>query len=124
MPRIPADIRAQLSSEQIARLTIQMAPPQARHSFTYRASTAWFGQRFYLAVFMGREQRRPDRLDDEDCERSLFALLMSIASFALVTTVFVVFLIGAGFVAAYLLKSALGIDLFEEHSFLHSFFFD
>lgn len=123
-PTIPADIRACLSSEQIGRLTIMLTPPQARHSYTYRASTSWFGERFYLAIFMGREQRRPDRLDQEDCERSLLALLMNIASIALVISVLLIFLIGAAFVLAYLLKSAAGIDLFEEHSFLHHFFFD
>lgn len=122
--RIPPDIRAQLSHTQLHQLTRLIAPPVAQHSFTYRASTAWFGQNFYLAIFMGQEQRRPDRLDGEDCERSLFALLMSVISFALVIAVVVVFLIGASFVVAYLLKSALGIDLFQEHSFLHPYFFD
>jgi hypothetical protein len=92
--------------------------PNPEHVIAYRTSMPLFGQRYYLAVFSGHEQRRPDRIEAEGQRRpwgytivSLLAVVGGISTVVMCTIA-----------SAYLVKSMLGIDLFEDHFFLHRTF--
>ena len=123
--RIPQDIRDRLDEDQVARL-LKMLPKAdpARHSMTYRVSSRLFGKRFYVALFAGVEKRCPNRVMDAGEKRWLLRLMMDAALFGWAMLCAVIFVVGFAVVGAYLLKSGLGIDLFEDHFILHGVFFD
>ena len=122
--RIPQDIRDALDGEQVARLARMLSRSDpARHRIAYRVSSRLFGQRFYVALFAGIEKRCPKRVADAGERRWLLRLVMDAALFGWAMLCAVCFLLGFAVVAAYLLKSGLGIDLFEDHFVLHGVFF-
>lgn len=123
--RIPPDIAEHLTEEQAERLTrLLSGPAPARHKIAYRASSAFFGKRFYIALFAGVEKRCPVRVRDAGERRWVARLAMEAALFGWAMLCAVAFVLGFALVGAYLLKSGLGIDLFEDHFFLHGVFFD
>ena len=93
--------------------------PGLRHVIAWRVSLPFFGGRFYLAFFAGTEQRAPARLAAESQRKSW---LHTLASIVIVTGLVSTMLMGT-LAAAYLAKSMLGIDLLEDHFFLHGLFF-
>jgi hypothetical protein len=124
LQRIPADIRAALAPSQIARLADLLTPPGQGHSLAYQVSTSFLGREFYVALFSGWEQRSPNRLEGDGQRRSfkevaLGAVLIS----CLISGLFLLGVI-ALVAGLYLVKSILGINMLEQHSFLHRFFFD
>jgi hypothetical protein len=122
--RIPADIRAALQPVQVKRLAEMLAPQPMEHGIDYRVSTTLFGQRFYLAVITGPELRTRRRLIRDGQHRSLKWLMFDfLLAYAAVSALLVSILLVTA-VVAYLVKSGLGIDLFDGPSFLHQFFFD
>lgn len=123
--RIPQDIRDRLDGDQVARLArmLSKADP-ARHKIAYRVSSRLFGARFYVALFAGFEKRCPNRVKDAGEKRWLLRLMMDAALFGWAMLCAVIFVVGFAVVGAYLLKSGLGIDLFEDHFILHGVFFD
>ncbi len=96
----------------------------SRHIVAYRVSTSFFGRGFYVAFFMGSEQRTKERLDREGQVRSFSAILFSWISLAWLIFWISALLIGVFIIAGYLIKSLAGIDLMDSNFFLHSFFFD
>ena len=123
-PQIPADIRAALTPQQITRLERLLALPAPGHTIDYRVSTALLGRRFYLALFSGRELRSPRRVSDDGQQRGFMDFLFEAVLLCLAGVFLVCLLALSGLVTLYLVKSALGIDLFEGPSVLHRFFFD
>ena len=121
--QIPADIRAALTPAQLARLVCLVAdlaaPPRAGHVIAYRASTRFLGQEIYLALFSGAERRAPDRLEQTRQKRSLIYLLFHLTMGCLTLLA----LLAGAAVVLYLVKSFLGIDLFDGPSFLHEYVF-
>ncbi len=95
-----------------------------KHLFSYRASSSIFGRRFYISIFFGTERRADARLEQEGRKKSFLNLLMMGLTITWVIFWITVVIIGFAVVALYLLKSAAGINLFEQDSFLHPFFFD
>ncbi len=125
LARLPADIRARLSDRQIERLAGLIEPPaRTPHKVTYRASSSWFGTRFYIAFFLGTEKRAPERVAQDGERRRFSSVLIDIAMLSWMLFWASIVVIGLAVVAAYLLKSGLGINLFEGHFFLHDLFFD
>lgn len=125
LARLPEDIRARLTDAQVERLAALIEPPaRTPHKMTYRASSSWFGKRFYIAVFVGTEKRAPDRVDQDGERRRFAGVLTDMAMMSWLMFWITVFFIGVLVVTGYLLKSGLGIDLFEGHFFLHGLFFD
>jgi hypothetical protein len=123
--RIPPDILSQLTEEQAERLTRLLAgPAPARHRIAYRVSSSMFGSRFYVALFAGVEKRCPVRVRDAGERRWFVRLALDAALFGWAMLCAVAFVLGFAVVGAYLLKSGLGIDLFEDHFVLHGVFFE
>lgn len=123
--RIPQDIRDQLNGDQIARLVRMLARADpARHAIAYRVSSRLFGKPFYVALFAGAEKRCPNRVKDAGEKRWLLRLMMDAALFGWAILCSVALVLGFTVVGIYLLKSGMGIDLFEDHFILHGLFFD
>jgi hypothetical protein len=122
--RVPPDIRERLSDEQAARLErLLKGPLPARHRIAYRVSSSLFGTRFYVALFAGMEKRDAARVRDAGERRWIARLALDAALFGWAVLCAVVFIVGFAVTGAYLLKSGLGIDLFEDHFVLHGVFF-
>jgi len=123
--RIPQDIRDRLDGDQVMRLAELLARADpARHRVAYRVSSRLLGKRFYVALFAGIEKRCPGRVKDAGEKRWLLRLMMDAALFGWALLCAVAFVLGFAVVGAYLLKSGMGIDLFEDHFILHDLFFD
>jgi hypothetical protein len=97
----------------------QHSRPNPAHVIAYRASIPLLGGRYYLALFSGHEQRRPDRVAAEGLQKpwsqtivGCFAVIGGISTAVMCTLA-----------AGYLVKTILGIDLFDGHFFLHDIFF-
>lgn len=115
---LPASAGARFSSEQLAVLDIAVArtrPRPGKHKIDYRVSVPFFGRRYYFVFLMGRERRTLMRIHSEGQDT---VWRMSVAYTILMSAIAM-----GGFVAAimllYVVKSMVGIDLFDEHSFLH-----
>ncbi|MGF1744600.1 hypothetical protein [Vibrio minamisatsumaniensis] len=98
-----------LSEEQ--KLAIEKAVNQvglvAKHSVDIRKIFPWFGKRFYVVFLSGRDHRAAARQG----ESKWLAYLTTIC-----LTMFVLTGVMLSLLALYLLKSALGIDLFKNFS--------
>lgn len=87
---------------------------------SYRISFSVFGRRFFFAFLAGREYRSAQRVATEGQTKSwqhrLFgvALLVAFASTMLMSSI----------ATAYLVKSLIGVDVFEDHFPLHPLFFE
>ena len=121
---IPADICAALSPAQIATLRAMLARPRADHVLDYRFSTGLGSSRIYFAFMSGIENRSPERLARDDQHRSLRRILFQLMLLSVLYTGIVASIGLVAVAGLYLLKSALGIDLFPDVSFLHDVFFD
>jgi len=98
-------------------------PKASTHSFAYRLSSSIFGKRFYVALFIGPEQRSEERLELEEQRGSLLGFFFDVSTMAFLIVFALIFVTGASVVIAYLIKTAAGIDLFEGPSIFHAFFF-
>lgn len=90
------------------------------HVVAYRLSLPVVGRRYYIACFVGREQRSLARLTAEKQRKSWLNLAISMSALAGILSTFFICTLAS----AYLVKSMLGIDLFEDHFFLHNLFFN
>ncbi len=100
-----------------------VAPPQkveANHVVEYRVSLPFFGGRYYFAFFSGRCQRSFDRISAEGQRRSWAHASFSFGTLFLVVSTMLM----CGAATAYLVKSLLGIDLFDDHFAFHYLFFN
>lgn len=110
---VPPHILHTFTAEQLRWLAIASTPTPSQHLIQYRASV--FFQRFYLTIFIGRENRDTARLRKEG---QLSVLRRMIAYyFAMFCSVAVTLV--AGIACLYAVKSILGINLMVGHSFLH-----
>jgi hypothetical protein len=93
---------------------------RAGHSkLDVRLSLPWFGQRYYVRLMSGSERRNARRLDGENQSGlNKISIFYGLALFLLFASA----VFGAA-IFLYLVKSMLGINLFEAHSPLHRFFF-
>lgn len=96
------------------------APHGAEHVIAYRASIPILGGRYYVAFFVGREQRTAERQITENQRKSWLHTTVSLSAVAMGLSTMLMCLLAT----AYLVKSLLGIDLFDDHSFLHGLFFN
>lgn len=98
-----------LSEEQ--RQAIEKAVNQvglvAKHSVDIRKSFPWFGKRYYVVLLSGRDRRTAERQGES--KWIVYATTVLLTTFVLAGVMLAL-------LALYLLKSALGIDLFESFS--------
>ncbi len=115
MARIPASERESFTPVQLALLSSASKPPPPQHWIDFRVSLPFFGTRFYVTLLSGKERRSIRRIKSEG---QISASNLSVAYLgALLLIGTVSFLAIAVFL--YVLKSGLGIDFYEDHSFLH-----
>lgn len=121
-----AEPKANAASSSVLHAPATKSPPptKGRHRFAYRASSSVLGRRFYVAIFIGAEKRDDARLQTEKQQKTFLRLITTTLGFVWTLFFVTVVLLGLGVVIAYLLKSSLGINLFEQHSFLHDYFYD
>ena len=84
------------------------------HAIDLRASLPLPGGSWYVTIVAGRERRSPDRLEREGQTHRLRQAAVYVVGSAVV-----LWLLVCAAVCAYLLKSALQIDLFDGPSPLH-----
>ncbi|WP_462379730.1 3-phosphoshikimate 1-carboxyvinyltransferase [Pseudomonas sp. Marseille-QA0892] len=105
--RVPADVRATFTQEQLDALRVAFGARQwGRHSLDLRGTFSLWRSRYYFVILFGRNRRDLSRL-----ERRL-----SLLGKAAAVTAFLVFCMAVGLVGLYLIKSALGINLFPNFS--------
>ncbi len=93
--------------KQAIESAVQSMGLVAKHSIDMRKAFPWFGKRYYMVFLLGRDRRKQLR-SGEVIASTILALLAIIA---------VVGVCGLAVLALYLIKSALGIDIFKDFSF-------
>lgn len=119
MQRLPADSRASFSDEQLLALKAALSGRSwGNHAIDLRWTLKFWRWHYYFVFLLGNNRRQLSRREKE------------IARMALLTTVAVILLFSAlfGLLLLYLIKSALGINLFDfslgiwgwfQHDFMH-----
>lgn len=119
---LPPSAGAAFSSEQLAALDIAVArtrPRRSKHKIDYRVSVPIFRRRFYFVVLAGGERRTLARIRSDGQNtawRMSLAYVILMGAFAMGGLVAAVMLL-------YVVKSMAGIDIFDQHSFLHGLFY-
>lgn len=108
LSRIPEDIRQSFSEQQLSALQNAMAGG-ANHAIDLRpvVKVPLLPWSFYLVLLAGRNRRDMSAKEQRMAARTLLALIICGITILAVT----------GLLVLYLIKSALGIDIFENFSF-------
>ena len=117
---LPPTLVDQLTLDDLQRLAAAVDRPSAQHIMDYRLSLPFGTRRFYVRLLCGRERRKLSRLIAEGQTNPWLTLAAAVLLFWFMITVSLVFLT----IGLYLLKTVLGIDLFDGPSFLHRILFD
>lgn len=106
---LDSDIAESLNDEQKRAIehAVKSMGLVARHSIDIRETVPWFGKRFYFVLLCGKDHRKQVR------ERSKLVHVM----LTLLVLVGLVSIFLLAMLALYLIKSALGIDIFKGFSF-------
>ena len=108
LQRMPDDVATSFSLEQLHGLKSAIATRQwGKHKVDIRGSLPIIRHRYYFALVAGRNRR--EMTAEEKALDNAFALVVFVA--------FLSFCMVCGLVTLYLIKSALGIDLFDGYSF-------
>lgn len=106
--RLPEELRETFTEEQLEALKLAFGTRSwGKHSVDLRGTVKFWHRRYYFVFLAGRNYRQLSRLEQE----------LSLLGKA---TVLAVILLACGLVGLlllYLLKSALGIDIFPDYSF-------
>ena len=106
--RVPEDLRATFTQEQIDALKVAFgARKWGKHPVDIRSTVSVWTWRYYFVVLMGRNRRELSR-----AEQKTAAFVQ-----ALFITLFLAFSTLLGILVLYLIKSAAGIDLIPGYSF-------
>jgi len=105
--RMPAAVARTFTQAQLQAMQEAVATRQwGRHPLDIRGSVPIGRHRYFFAVLAGRNRR--DMSAQEKAFDNAFALVILLA--------FLSFCAACGFVTLYLIKSALGIDIFADYS--------
>lgn len=116
---LPRDVQHTLTRAQLAAISEAMQPQVPTHLVQFRVSLPFIWRRYYLAFFFGRERRNLQRLRHEgQLSVRLTSVVLSLFAGLALSTALVAVALGA-----YIIKSALGIDLLDGPSILHDFVF-
>jgi len=108
LERMPKNIQTTFTDEQLAYLKIAIGARQwGNHAVDCRGVVKFFKYRYYY-VFLAGRNRRELSAKEQKVARFSQALILSIAA---------TFIILLTLLVLYLIKSALGIDIFEGYSF-------
>jgi hypothetical protein len=107
LSRMPADIGASFTEQQLAHLRIALGARQwGKHQLDLRGTLRIFRWRYYYVVVAGRNLR-----DGQRSQQQLSQLML-----AVIISMLLICSAALGLLLLYLLKSALGIDLFDGFS--------
>ncbi|NWL16067.1 3-phosphoshikimate 1-carboxyvinyltransferase [Pseudoalteromonas sp. Scap03] len=108
LERMPKSIQTTFTDEQLAHLKIAIGARQwGNHAVDCRGVVKLFKYRYYY-VFLAGRNRRELSVKEQKIARFTQAIILSLAvTFTILLTLLVL----------YLIKSALGIDIFEGYSF-------
>ncbi len=109
-----------VTASQLAAFIEANKPQAANHWVDYRVSIPWIGGGFYVRLFMGKERRNRSRLDAEG-QVSLPKTSIALIFFLWALCCLAMF---GSVILLYLIKSTIGIDLFNGPSILHPFFYN
>ncbi|UUD66200.1 3-phosphoshikimate 1-carboxyvinyltransferase [Pseudomonas seleniipraecipitans] len=105
--RLPDDLRDSFSNEQLSALKVAFGARQwGRHPVDLRGTLKLWRWRYYFVLLAGRNQRDLSRAQQE----------LSLTAKALGVSVFLMISLLVGLLFLYLIKSALGINLFSGYS--------
>jgi hypothetical protein len=90
-----------------------------QHAVDYRVSVRLFGLPVYLVLLAGCDLRSTGRLQEDGQLRSLAVLLIKSGLLALAGLSFLCMLLGLMVIVLYIVKSFIGIDIFDGPSSLH-----
>lgn len=107
MKRLPEDCRDSFSAEQLQGLKIAFgARGWGQHPVDLRGTVRLWRWRYYFVFLVGRNRRELSRLEEDLSRLMKAALILGFLTFSALV----------GLVVLYLVKSALGIDLFPGFS--------
>lgn len=115
LSRIPPDVRASFTEEQLfaIRKALVQQSSSGRHRIAIRLTLPLFFRKYYFAFFFGRDRRRRTVDSENSRIQNTPKLIRNTVLFSFLT----IFSLGFGLavlMALYLIKFALGIDLFPE----------
>lgn len=108
LSRMPEEIAESFNEEQLANLKVALgARSWGKHAIDFRSTITFFSHRYYYVFVAGRNRREMTR-----AEKRLGLLIQSalLTGFLVISTLI-------GVLVLYLVKSALGIDIFPNFSF-------
>jgi len=117
LARLPSGMRASFTMAQLAMLAEASRPPSLRHCVDYRVSLPFFGARYYLTIFFGKERRSRNRVAFEGQANISQASI----AYVVVLWILITFCLVTALVLLYVVKSAMGFDFFDGPSFLHDY---
>lgn len=107
LQRMPEKVQRTFTDEQLMHLKVAIGARQwGRHKIDFRFVLSFFKYRYYIVFLTGRNRRE---LSEKERRVSAFFQASMIALF----TLFIIILF---ILIAYVFKSALGIDMFENYS--------
>jgi len=108
LERMPIEVQDSFTEEQLANFKIAVsARSWGKHAVDFRSTIKFFRYRYYYVFVAGRNLRELSR-----AEKRLNLLVQ-----ACFLTIFLSFCAALGVLVLYLVKSALGIDIFPNFSF-------
>lgn len=108
LERMPTAVQDSFTESQLAHLRVALgARSWGKHKVDVRSSFKFFKYRYYYVFVAGRNRRELSRQEKQ------FALMMQ----AILITIFLTFSALFGIFVLYIIKSALGIDIFPNFSF-------
>ncbi|MFV0367828.1 MAG: hypothetical protein ACK5KM_05165 [Hyphomicrobiaceae bacterium] len=115
---IPPAVKNKFTYNHLAALEVALVksrPVSRKHPLDYRVSLPFFGKRYYF-VFLGGTERRNKKRIERDGQNAPWRLT---TAYFIIVTLLVSVGLSALILGLYALKSLMGIDLFEGHSFMH-----
>ncbi|MEC7690495.1 MAG: 3-phosphoshikimate 1-carboxyvinyltransferase [Pseudomonadota bacterium] len=107
LSKMPPDVAASFSEEQLIAMNKAIGGRSwARHKLDVRGTINIWRTSFYFVVLAGKNRRELSRLEQQ----------VGRATMALMFALFITFSVLSGLLILYLIKSALGINLFENFS--------
>ncbi|MFV0575465.1 MAG: hypothetical protein ACK5NC_08680 [Vibrio sp.] len=109
MRAVPEGIRESLNEEQIEAIERAIAVNNVRgdHYVDFRPTFGFFRWRYYAVFLLGKDRRKPGT------RKSSISIMIKTVIFM----VLAFFLFSLAVLSMYLIKSALGIDIFHNFSF-------
>ena len=108
LERMPKNIQTTFTDEQLAYLKIAIGARQwCNHTVDCRGVVKFFKYRYYYVFLAGRNRRELSTKEQKIARLSQAVFLSLAVTFTILFTLLVL----------YLIKSALGIDIFEGYSF-------